>query len=73
MQIELDDVQHTSENVTAAIFALCHLTDKSPQKMAEDLFKGLPDDEEWEDSILPHILDYPDDYRHFNDESGFPD
>lgn len=63
MQIELGDAEHTSANVTAAIFALCYLTNKSPRRMMEDLFKGLPDDEEWEDQILPHILEYPDDYE----------
>lgn len=73
MLIEIGDVQLTSKNCTATLFALCYLTGRAPRTMAEDIFKGLPDDEEWEERILPHILDYPDDYRHLDDESGFPD
>lgn len=63
MQIELADVSHTSKNVTAALFALCYLTNTSPRDMAEQLFAGLPDEQEWEETILPHILDLPDDYE----------
>jgi len=61
--IELGDVTWTSETATAYIFALCHLTNKTPQKLVEDLFKSLPGDEEWEENFLPLILEYPDDYE----------
>lgn len=63
MLIELGDVQLTSQNCTAALFALCYMTNKSPRQMAEDIFKGLPDDEEWTEKVLPHILDYPEEYE----------
>ena len=67
MLIELGDVQLASKNATAALFALCFLTQTSPRDMAENLFTSLPDREEWEEQILPHILDYPDDYERLTD------
>ena len=63
MQIELADPSHASKTVVAAIFALCYLTDRSPRDMADEMFAGLPDEQEWEETILPHILDLPDDYE----------
>lgn len=63
MLIELGDVQLASKNATAALFALCYLTNQNPRDMAENLFTSLPGREEWEDQILPHILDFPEDYE----------
>lgn len=63
MQIELADLSLTSKNVTAALFALCYLTNTTPRDMAEQLFTGLPANDEWNNEILPHILDLPDDYE----------
>ena len=64
MLIELGDIQLTSKNVTAALFALCYLTNTNPKAMAEKLIKGLPGEREWQEEILPSILDYPEDYQH---------
>lgn len=61
--IDLGDTTFATETALAYIFGLCHLTNKTPQEFAEDLFKHLPEDEEWGESVLPHILAYPDDYE----------
>lgn len=63
MHIELNDLSLTSKAVTATLFALCYLTDTMPRDMAEQLFAGLPGNEEWETEVLPHILDFPEDYE----------
>ena len=63
MQIELGDIGLTSKNATASLFALCYLTNQNPRDVAEGLFTNLPDAEEWEEEILPHILNFPEGYE----------
>jgi hypothetical protein len=53
--IRMNDADSVAENLTASLLAVAYIMGITPRDVAETLFMGSPDDNEWRENIREQL------------------